>query len=1024
MQTRKQLAAMTIGVSVGLGAVNISIAQDSQPVTEVIVTGSRIARPNLESNVPITTVGGEEFTQTGNTSIGDVLNELPAIRNTFSQANSTRFLGTTGLNLLDLRGLGTQRTLVLVNGRRHVGSDILNNAVSPDTNTFPIDLIERVDVVTGGKSSVYGSDAIAGVVNFVLKKNFEGLEFRGQGGISSENDGENYTVSGVWGTNFFEDRGNVAVNVEYSRQEEFFGAERDNLRRASGFVVVDTDPPGAVNGADNVVDRVFVRDPRFSTLADSGSLLFINNAPGAPAPCGRDPLGRAYGCSFLFQPDGTLVPQTGTRIGLAPNGVFDGGNGLSGRERNSFGVLPELERVNFNVIGSLEISSAFRPFVEAKYIRGESLSFGSPAFFQGFTIDGDREQPRFDNPFLTDAARATINQARVAQGLSMITDGATPIQLRKNLLDLGPRQEEATRETYRIVLGVEGDISSSWNYEFAFNYGKFEEDTDVLGNLDTQRFALAMDSVRAPNGQIVCRSQIDPNAANPIDPNNAFGVNKLAGDIAACVPVNPFGSGNITDAARNYLLQDTTSVAEIEQLVVNASVAGDSSALFSLPAGPIGIAAGFEHREEKNFFRAEDLVTSGLTFYNALAPFDPPTFKVDELFGEVRVPLLKELPGAFELSLNGAGRYSDYEGATGEVFAYDYGLEYAPIEGLTFRVGVARAVRAPNLSDSFSALGQNFANVVDPCSARNVGTGSSTRAANCLAAGAPANYDFVYLSSLSFLSGGNPNLREESSDSSTIGVVFQPTFLPGFSLAVDYFDIDIEDVITAPTAQQILNACYDAASLNNQFCGLFQRNMSGGTGPQNEVPFQILEGSLQQVVLNFAKSQSRGIDIEAAYRFDIPSIGRVNTRVIATRTLQRDDFLDPVNPNRANQILQELGDPRNQVNFDLDLVAGKWTFGYELRYIGKMLVTTAEDIFGVDGMPPQNKDFAPTTFYGSTTYSDVRVAYDPNRQWNFYVGVDNVTDNLPPLGLTGTGGGSGIYDARGRFFYGGLRWRF
>jgi outer membrane receptor protein involved in Fe transport len=1015
--------------------VSTTIAQDkSESVTEIIVTGSRIARPNLESNVPITTLGGEEFTQTGNTSIGDILNELPAIRNTFSQANSSRFLGTTGLNLLDLRGLGTQRTLVLVNGRRHVGSDILANAVSPDTNTFPIDLIERVDVVTGGKSSVYGSDAIAGVVNFVLKKNFEGLEFRGQGGISSESDGENYTVSGVWGKNFFDDRGNVAVNIEYARQEEFFASERDNLKIASGFVTVDTDPPGSVNGADGVIDRIFVRDPRFSTIANQGSLLFINNAAGAPAPCGRDALGAPFGCSFLFQPDGTLIAQTGTRVGLAPNGTFDGGNGLTLREGNQLAVLPELERVNFNLIGSLEINSAFRPFVEAKFIRGESLSFGSPAFFQGGTIDGFREQPRFDNPFLTDAARATINQARVAQGLLPVTNPAARIALRKNLLDLGPRQEEATRETYRIVLGVEGDISSNWNYEFAFNYGKFKEDTEVLGNLDVQRFVLAMDSVRAPNGQIVCRSQIDPNAAFPIDPTNAFGVNKLAGDIAACVPVNPFGSGNITDGARGYLLQDTTSVAEIEQLVVNASVAGDSSALFSLPAGPIGIAAGFEHREEKNFFRAEDLVTSGLTFYNALAPFNPPTFKVDEVFGELRIPVLKELPGANELTLTGAGRYSDYEGATGEVFAYDYGLEYAPIEGLTFRVGIARAVRAPNLSDSFSALGQNFANVGDPCSARNVGTGSSTRAANCLAAGAPANYDFVYLSSLSFLSGGNPNLREESSDSSTIGFVFQPTFLPGFSLAVDYFDIEIEDVITAPGAQQILNACYDAASLNNQFCALFGRSTAPnsmdaqgniiGNGPNGEIQFQILEGNLRQVVLNFAKSQSRGVDVEAAYRFDIPSIGRLNTRLIATRTLQRDDFLDPVNPGRANQILQELGDPRNQFNLDVDLVSGQWTFGYELRYIGKMLITSAEDIFGVAGMPPQNKDFAPTTFYGSTTYSDVRVAYDPNRQWNFYVGVDNVTDNLPPLGLTGTGGGSGIYDARGRFFYGGARWRF
>src|SRR4051812_39519534 len=190
----------------------------------IVITGSRIRRPNLESTVPITSVGGEEFFETSQVSVGDVLNDLPALRSTFSQANSTRFLGTAGLNLLDLRGLGTQRTLVLVNGRRHVGGDILNNAVSVDTNTIPTDLIERVDVVTGGNSAVYGSDAIAGVVNFILKKDYEGLQVRGQGGISDEGDAGNYYASVLWGTNFMEDRGNVAINFEYAKQDAWFAS--------------------------------------------------------------------------------------------------------------------------------------------------------------------------------------------------------------------------------------------------------------------------------------------------------------------------------------------------------------------------------------------------------------------------------------------------------------------------------------------------------------------------------------------------------------------------------------------------------------------------------------------------------------------------------------------------------------------------------------------------------------------------------------------------------------------------------
>src|SRR5687767_5275249 len=399
MPGRNTRGALSIAVAATLlGASAAAMAQQEPQIDEVVVTGSRIARPNLESAVPITTVSGEELFQTGNTSMGDLLNDLPSMRSTFSQSNSSRFLGTTGLNLLDLRGLGTQRTLVLVNGRRHVGSDILNNAVSPDTNTFPADLIERIDVVTGGNSAVYGSDAIAGVVNFVLKRDFEGLQVRGQAGESSKHDGGTYYASVLAGTNFMEERGNIAANFEYSRQEPIFGSERTNILQQGGFVVVDQDPLGA----DADVDRRYFRDIRSATIANGGKLLFsIPTTRPDLAPCGRDVTGRAYSCSLLFGQDGSLVPQTGTRIGLAPNGNFDGGNGTNNREGKAFGIFPELNRASLNLFGHLTVSDAFEPFVEAKYVRTDSMRYGQPAFFQGGTMGGDvREQIRFDNPFL------------------------------------------------------------------------------------------------------------------------------------------------------------------------------------------------------------------------------------------------------------------------------------------------------------------------------------------------------------------------------------------------------------------------------------------------------------------------------------------------------------------------------------------------------------------------------------------------------------------------------------------------
>jgi outer membrane receptor protein involved in Fe transport len=999
-----------------------------------VVTGFRIARPNLESKVPITSVGGEETFQSANTSVGDLLNDLPALRSTYSQANSSRFLGTTGLNLLDLRGLGTQRTLVLVNGRRHVGADILNNAVSPDTNTFPSDLIDRIDIVTGGNSAVYGSDAIAGVVNFVLKKNFEGVQVRGQGAVSTYGDNGTYFLSGLAGTNFSEDRGNIAVNVEYAHQSPFFAFQRPNLKQNDGFVVVDTDP----SGSDGIFDRAFVGDIRSTTLSNGGLLNIstprdrfgVTLRPDL-APCGRDPAsGLAYNCTFLFQADGSLVPQTGARVGIEPNGSFSGGNGFSGREGRNFNVYPKLDRYSVNLIGHYTISEAFEPFIEAKYVRTETNRYGSPAFFQGSTIGGGqdlRERPRFDNPFLSAAAKATFQAARAAAGLAPAT-AATRLVLRKNLLELGNREEVATRETYRIVGGSTGTFNDDWKYEVSLNYGEFREKTKVLGNLNQNRFLLAMDSVRDPvSGNIVCRSKIDPAAAlvNQADPENAFGLARLAADVAACVPINPFGEGNISQEGRNYLIQDTTSVGKIKQFVAGANVSGDLSQLFELPGGAVGFNLGVEYRRERNFFKADELVSSGITFYNAIPLFDPPAFEVKEAYGELRIPILKEVPFFHELTLSGAGRVSDYKGSAGTVYAYNGGIDWAPIEDIRFRAGYARSVRAPNLSDLYSEQSQNFAGAPsDPCSARNLGTGSATRTANCTAAGRPAGYDFVYTQSLEILSGGNPKLNVETSDSYTIGGVFQPRFIPGLSISADYYKITVNNVITAPTAQQILNACYDAADLNNQFCRLFKRAGAGGA-PSGEYQFQILEGSLQQTLLNYAKNKVRGLDIEASYKRDLDNIGTLSTRVVYTHLFQNDDFLNPADPGRADQTLLELGDPADALNWDTEFKRGNVTLGLSFRYIGKQVLNNYEDFFAKQGRPPENADYADVKFYPSTFYQDVRVGIDiDDKRLNIYGGVDNVFDRKAPYGLTGTGAGSGIYDARGRVFYVGAKAKF
>ncbi len=990
-------------------------AEEEEDTGTIVVTGSRIARPNLESTVPITSIQGEDFFKTGQVAIGDVINELPALRSTFGQSNSTRFLGTSGLNLLDLRGLGTQRTLVLVNGRRHVASDILNNATSPDVNTFPTDLIERVDIVTGGNSAIYGSDAIAGVVNFVLKRNYEGLAARAQGGISDYGDAGAFFASLTAGRNFAEDRGNIAVNFEYARQEQYFADGRP-LQRQDGFIVVDTDP----SGSDGTPDRLFFRDIRSATLTNTGLVRFGGTSA---FNCGTAANGSFFNCPYTFQRDGTLVPVTGTRIGIGPNGSFTGGNGENFRGDRQFQLSPQIERYNANLIARFAISDALEPFIEAKYARTDSFGSGSggPAFITGTTLgdSADRERPRLDNPYLNSDARALIVQQLTLQ------NGAAPaldarFSLRANLLDLGVRSEQARRETYRVVAGLRGTFNEDWTYELSGNYGEFKERTRVQGNLNVQRFLLAADAATNPaNGQIQCRSSFDPSARiGFVDEGELF-----AADVAACVPVNLFGA-QFTPEQRAYLLADTVSVGRIKQYVGSAFLSGDTSDWFELPGGPIGFAIGAEYRRERNFYQQDPLVEAGYTFYNVIPTFNPPAFEVKEAFGEVRLPILAGLPFAEELTISGAGRIADYKGATGTVYAYNGGIDYSPFRGLRLRGNYSRAVRAPNLVELFTPPGQNFATIADPCSARNIGTGSANRAGNCAAAGLPAGYDFVYSQSLEIVSGGNPNLREEQSNSFTVGGVFTPEFVPGLSLSVDYYNIEVKNVISAVAAQTIVDQCYDSATLDNQYCALFQRNSSGANGPRGEIPFQILEGSLLQSSLNFASLRARGIDAELAYRYRFNENFSLDTRVTYTHVFQNDSFLNPDDPTEADQLLLELGDPQDEFTWSIDGKLGDVTLGYRMRYIGKQVLNAYEDYFSVQGREPENADYADRRFYPAVFYHNIRVGFDAGRDFNFYVGVDNVTDRQPPLGLTAIGGGSGIYDVRGRYFYSGITAKF
>ncbi|CAN5491591.1 TonB-dependent receptor [soil metagenome] len=996
---------------VGTSSTQVSDAQSAEPAGDVVVTGSRIRRPNLDSPVPVTSLRGEEFFQTASTSVGDVLNELPALTSTFSQSNSTRFLGTAGLSLLDLRGLGTQRTLVLVNGRRHVAGDILNEASSPDVNTIPADLIERVDIVTGGDSAVYGSDAVAGVVNFVLKDHYNGLQVRGQSGISQYGDAPNSFISVLAGKNFADGRGNIALNLEYAHQGALYADDRASYRTSSGFVRVR----GASTATAANPERIFVNDVRSASYSNGGTFLGNN--------CG------GYYCSYHFQPDGALVPTTGTRIGIAPFGSFVGGNGDNFRDGTQLGIMPNQDRYSANLIGHFEISPAFEPFVEAKFVRTDVLGSASGPFFFNGGVTGDaRETFYTDNPYLSAQARTFLTNY-----YGVGTNAHQNFYFNENATSLTDRQESIRRDTYRIVGGVRGKFGDGWSYEVSGNYGEFHETNKILGNVNLQRFLLAIDAVDqgkftsgVANGNIVCRATVDPAArqAYLLGADPTFAQAQLAADVAACKPANLFGAGNVSDAAKAYLLQNSVATGKITQLVLNAFVTGDSGKWFSLPGGPVGVSIGAEYRRETTSYAEDDFTKAGLTFYNAIPNFVAPSFEVKEIFGEIRLPILKDLPFAHEFTVSGAGRYANYKGSTGSVWAYNGNVEWAPIRDLRFRANYSRAVRAPNLVDLYSPLGQNYSLVVDPCSADTRSPGLVTT--NCAAAGVSPTFVHAYQSSLAFLSGGNPKLKAETSDSYTLGFVLQPHWVPGLSLTVDWFNIQVNQAIESLSAQSVLDACYSQASINNQYCSLFQRYSGavGTTGPHGEVPGQILENSLQVVPLNYAKLRVRGIDAELAYQHSLGNFADLSTRLIYTHNFRNDDFLDATNANFRTQNLGTLGFPFDEFSWNVGLTKGLFKIDYKLRFIGKQYVAPYSATHSINGKPPTDPFYSDIAYYPNVFLHSIRFQVDVTKKYNFYMGVDNLFDKLPPLGTTGAGFGSAIYDNVGRSFYAGFVAKF
>lgn len=1032
---------------------------------DIVVTGSRIPiRNTIDAAIPVTTISAAELLGTrGDVSLGDALNQLPQLRSTFSQANSTASIGTAGLSLLDLRGLGTARTLTLINGRRVVTA--VPGSYTPDVSTIPFDLVERVDVVTGGQSAIYGSDAIAGVVNFVLRRDFEGTRLRAQGGVTGYGDRGTYLVAGITGANFMDDRANLTVAAEYSRAESVFYADRPYLGAYGGgpaFITsqITTAPNRNFDGIPNTV---FVpRGSVFGNRSIGGTV--VTTCPGTATPANAaqraavctgqtSPTGGALANNYLFGGDGSLLRDSPATTGLTDNRAIGGGFLFGGTASGTEGsqLVPAQDRFIGNILLNAELTSAFKPFAEFTYARVKVEQQSVQPSFTGGTLTNSFS---VNNAFLTPAARSTL--------ATILAPGTTTFMLNRFNNDLGTRAEFHTRDTYRGVIGVSGEISDRGNvrYEIAGNYGRTENYYRTGGNVLIAEFNRATNAVVAPAGFAGSNFVLNSTGQRVVCGVNANA--STADDDAGCVPINLFGERNFDARAADYVLYTSTRDQWAEQINATAFVAGDTTGFFELPGGPIGFAVGGEYRREDAFSGQDPVTASGRTFLNAASTFDPPAVEIKEAYGELRLPLLRELPLIHELTIEGAGRVSDYGGTTGSVVAWNAGAIYSPFRGLRFRGAYSRSVRAPNLSNLFATAAVTFANgLTDPCdqpggtNGGNNITANPNRTRNCAAAGIPTTITFAdptsgatlvrpwtnqSASGIAGSNQGNPDLVPEVGNSFTVGGVFAPSFVPGLSIAVDYYNIRVKNVISGLTGQAIINRCYDdPTGIDNNFCDAVFRRTSGNpaenltfngqttrTIDQSQFTFPLTGNGLGFInqPFNFAQLRNRGIDVDASYAHKFRDDLGINLRLVVSYVMDRESYSYIAEPDRYDRINGTLGDPNWQGQLTIGGNAGLFDFNYQARYVGKQIASglSYETFFESQGRPALNPDARPFVFYDPIVYHSVRIGLNPTDKYRFYMGVDNASNELPPFELTGTGNDA-IYPNTGRFFYAGVEFK-
>ncbi|MCD9085249.1 TonB-dependent receptor [Stenotrophomonas sp. SY1] len=934
-------------------------SDDAVKLDTVMVTGSRLIRTDLDAPSPTTMVTREDIQAAGSATIETVLNEFPqlAAGNTSSVNNG----GGSGVLTANLRGLGANRTLTLVNGRRFMPAD--SDGVV-DLASIPDALIENVEIVTGGASAVYGSDAIAGAVNFIMRKNFSGIEAAYTHGQTSEGDGAYDKYDITLGGNFADDRGNAVISFSRTDRDPVLQGARDFSK-----VPLDTVDGKLVPGG-------------------SGSI------PGTRIGLSGSQLGSLVGVNLT--PAGECSAMTGIRFG--ENGTpLPYCNPQDAYNYAAMNYLQRpLERTQVTALANYKVNDAVEAYAEVYYSDSANRYQQAPDSFTPVTPGAGSSTllvPNFaNNPVLLPAVRQFFTDN--AHIFDPDGDGtASIVGAGRRADELGPRYYTYDRVSRNLIGGLRGDFEVGgghwWRWDAFVQEQHTRTDTTQNNMINQARLAQALNATVDSAGNLVC-------------------VNPASG----CVPASIFGLESISPGSAAFLTPQRAHTETFDRNVVGATLSGS---LFDLPAGSVAMAFGAEYRKDEYAFQPSAMDVAGE--YGAVSQMPMAgEYSVKEVFTEFRVPLLSGARFAQSLAIEGAARYSDYS-TIGGVNTWKVGLEWSPTDWMRFRSAYNVAIRAPSLNELYSPQARGFTSGVDPCTAS--ANPSAAQQQLCIQQGVPAA-DLPNFSqgSVGFerTTGGNPNLTEEKSDTFTVGAVFSLPQVDGLNFAVDYFQVDVEDAITSLGANQMLSDCFSQLDPNSTTCRAIIRLPNG----------QI--DDVRSTLQNIGKLKARGLDFQTDYRFNVPwgiggNDGNMSLTLLTSWLFERS--MQVVSNQPALDCAGYMGGgcgggtgaimiPDFKLNF---------TVGYKSGPLSVRLQTRMIDSFDLRPGLTAAVNKAPRVWY-----VDSNAIYDFNETVQLFAGIDNLLNKQPPILGTGLAGDAntdvGVYDVLGRRYNFGIRVKF